>query len=332
MWHRRVAPVPGLGEVVGLEGAHASCEDGGLAIEEHLVARARTLASKGGPQVVAVQDPVAGGLDACERAERRQQIEGRAHVADDGRGHEPRTPEDRRFAHAALERVAFAATQQAGRAPVGVVDQPRPIVRGEDDERPLVEAELLQGGDDPSHAPVDLLDRIGVKTRRVAPGELRRGEERDVHHRVGEVDEEGPFAVRSNELDGLLRIAAGDRVLVGGALDFRFIVEDGDVVVRRIGLPPCVGLRLGTPVRRTGYLVHVVGVGNPPVRREPVPGREMLRQVTEVPLAERPGHVAGIRERLGYGDLFRGEATAGVGKQDPPGVRGQSRCEPGSGP
>jgi len=143
-----------------------------------------------------------------------------------------------------------------------------------------------------------------------------------VHHRVGEVDEERPFAVRSNELYGLLRVAAGDRVLVGGALDLRLVVKDGDVVVLRIGLPPRVRLRLRTSVRRSGHLVHVVGVGDPPVRREPVPGREMLRQVTEVPLAEGPGHVAGLRERLGYGDLLRGEPAAGVGKQDPPGVRG----------
>ena len=87
--------------------------------------------------------------------------------------------------------------------------------------------------DDLPHAPVDLLDGVGVQPDGVATVELLRGEERDVHHRVGQVDEEGPVLVGPDELDRLLGVAAGDRVLVGGPLDLLLVADDGHVVVGR---------------------------------------------------------------------------------------------------
>ena len=52
---------------------------------------------------------------------------------------------------------SLALAQRPGRAGVVAVGQPRAVVRGEDDQRVVVEAVLLQRGEDLADGPVDLL-------------------------------------------------------------------------------------------------------------------------------------------------------------------------------
>src|SRR5262249_61815121 len=93
--------------------------------------------------------------------------------------------------------------------PGPLVAPPGAVVAAEDDERPALQAQLRQRRYELAHAPVDLLDGVAVGAARAAAGEALPGEERDVRHRVGEVEEERPVAVRPDETDGLFDVAAG---------------------------------------------------------------------------------------------------------------------------
>ena len=113
---------------------------------------------------------------------------------------------------------------------------------------------------------------------------------------------------------GLLGVAAGERGLVGGALDELLVA-----IERR---RPPVGLLIepaGGPLRRGRRGVHVVRVRQAEVVVEAVPQRMMgrdVRVIAQVPLADARRGVASRLEGLGQRDLLAGQAAGRVAPQD----------------
>ena len=66
-----------------------------------------------------------------------------------------------------------------------------------------------------AHGLVDLLDDVAEEALRRASAEASRTEERDVRHRVGEVEEEGALAVPLDEGDRAPPVLGGELRLVG---------------------------------------------------------------------------------------------------------------------
>ena len=113
-------------------------------------------------------------------------------------------------------------------------------------------------------------------------------------------------------VDRLLGVALGERVLVGGPLDDRLVAHQRDV--------PVLDLRVEEPRTRLGGRARRRGpcrwsrecrssVSKPWLRRQ------VLRQVAEVPLADAGGGVALGLESLGQRDLVGRQPAGGVGEQ-----------------
>ena len=100
-----------------------------------------------------------------------------------------------------------------GRAVVAEA-QPRPVVRREDDQRALVEAEALQGGEHFAHRPVDFLDHVAVEAQGRMAAEFVAHVQRHVRHAVGEIEEEGPRGAALDELYSPLGVPRGELLLI----------------------------------------------------------------------------------------------------------------------
>ena len=152
----------------------------------------------------------------------------------------PVPPHDRRHADAALVERALQPAQRARRAEelrVRAADAVvgRAVVRREDDDRPLVEAQLADEVEDAPDLPVHARDhrRVGgprrrvrevavvAAVRRVGPEAPVLGErvlghlESEVRHRRREKEEEGPVLVVANEGPGALGDEVGSVGLPG---------------------------------------------------------------------------------------------------------------------
>ena len=102
----------------------------------------------------------------------------------------PRPAGDERHPHAALPHRSLALAQPPGAAGVVAVAQPRAVVAGEDHERVVGELVLVERLQDLAHRPVDLLDHVAEQPLLALPLELVADEQRDVRHRVRDVQEE----------------------------------------------------------------------------------------------------------------------------------------------
>ncbi|MEE2971949.1 MAG: hypothetical protein VX672_02400, partial [Planctomycetota bacterium] len=161
----------------------------------------------------------------------------------------------------------------------------------------------LQRGEDPAHAPVDLLDDVAVRTAATRPSELSGGVEGNVRHRMGDVEEEWPVGMLVDEVDRRLGGPSRQLSLI------RFPLQD---------LRP---LEIGKRVRiaialRTMELGHVVGVGNPLEDVEALIRRQVTPAMPEMPLAETAGRVAPAREHVGDGVLVGVESVIVRRKHD----------------
>ena len=74
-----------------------------------------------------------------------------------------------------------------------------------------------------AHAPVDLFDHVAIQAAAAAAAERARGKQRHVRKGVGQIEEERGPLMAGDKLHGLFGIAAGERGLVGGALDLLFV-------------------------------------------------------------------------------------------------------------
>ena len=97
---------------------------------------------------------------------------------------------------------------------------------------------------------------------------------------MSEVDEEGFGSIRFDEFDGLIGISLGDGVLVRWAFDDGGIVDDGNLEL--FDWSNVVGILLTfRAISWKSFLgIHVIGVGNAPVRIESMISRQMLFQMS----------------------------------------------------
>ena len=168
------------------------------------------------------------------------------------------------------------------------------IVGGEEDQRLLVESLLLQLPEDLAHGPVQLLDRVPVLSISRFTLELHSRIQGKVNHGMGYVEEERHCLVLANEANGFLGVAAGDGVLLHRCLD--------DLLASNQG-------------QRYVFAVHIIAVGNPVVAVKTLGGRQEIRMVPEMPLADAAGGVAPGFENFGYGQLRGVESLARRGKE-----------------
>ena len=184
--------------------------------------------------------------------------------------------------------------------------QPRAVVAGEQHRR--VRAELLHADriENAADRLVDLLDHVAVHPAGGLARERIGPEQRDVRQRVGDIQEErllaaaGPGGVALDVLDRPLRVPLGDRRLIGRLLQHRGgrglpVLTPLRLHERHVELPPVeCGERVGRLVRVAVGPGHVVGVRDAGILVEAVRGRQELRQVPEVPLADHAGRIARV--------------------------------------
>ena len=155
--------------------------------------------------------------------------------------------------------------------------KPGPVVGGEDHQRLSVDAQFLQGFQDPAHPLVNLLDHVAVETAPAFAQVLLPGVERDVRQAVGEIQKERLIVALPDVVHRFAGVAGSQRVLVGRSFHHVRVFDDGNVKllnrrdVIRIpgGLLPVVGKSL--------LSIHVVGVGNAPVGIEAVVDGQIFR-------------------------------------------------------
>jgi len=113
--------------------------------------------------------------------------------------------------------------------------KPRAIIAGEDKVGVLVEFKLTKEVGNATDLRVDVLDDIGVGVEGIGIPDLFWKVERNVGHGVGEVEEEGFFFVRFDELERAVGIASGDAALVDGEFDNLFVFDEPLLVGRVSG-------------------------------------------------------------------------------------------------
>ena len=197
---------------------------------------------------------------------------------------------------------------------MGLERQPRPVVAGEDDQRAAVEPERAQRVEDPSGAPVELLDDVAVHAGVARVDELGGAGQRDVRQVVSQVKEERLALVRFDETHRFLGVAPGQRSMIDRLFDHRLAAHQRHVPILRFGL--VVGG--GVPAAIAGHRhLHVVRVGQPEPRVEALPHRQELGQVAEMPLADHPRGVALRLQQLGDRDLVGRQTSGGIGAKHP---------------
>ena len=192
-----------------------------------------------------------------------------------------------------------------------VHDEPGAVIAAEDDQGSLVDARVTHGLEDLADAPVHLLDHVAVQAARTLARELRRGEQRHVRHVIGQVQEEGFLFLGGDKLHRLFSVAPCERRLLGGPFDDLLAAHE-----RHIPVLDLRGEQGRPPLLLFQGRVHVVDVGSAEEGIEAVPGRQVLRQVPEVPLTKTRRGVAAPLQGTGEGDLVLRQPAGGVGEED----------------
>ncbi len=155
-----------------------------------------------------------------------------------------------------------------------------PVVRGENDDRPVRQFQGFEPGEQPSHRVVQRLDHAGIdrlEGRGIVPDPQRLRRIRDVRGVVGQVDQEGAVAVVFDESFG-----------------------GGGQIVFALAAFGCRGLGI-----RLARMIEVEAV---------LPRAEAL--AADVPLAERAADVAGLLEVLRQHHLFQRHLHLDLGVQN----------------
>ena len=252
-------------------------------------------------------DPPRGRAGAAQGRHRGEHVHGGDQpVALRAGGCEAGQARDERNASAALEDAHLALAQLAGAAGVVPVALPRTVVAREDDEGVVGESVLLERRHDPARGRVDLADHVAVGPLLAHARHAQGRAERDVGHRVGEVEEERLLAAPLDEVEGAEGVALRQ---------LRLLRQRRDGLAEAV---PVEHLQLGVAASRYPEVVegpHVVGVGQPVDLVEALLGGQERRAVAEVPLADHAGRVALLLQELGQGLLLRVEPVASGGAQ-----------------
>jgi len=178
-----------------------------------------------------------------------------------------------------------------------------PVVGGEDYERVLSQALAAKGIEHSSDAEVDFFDDIAVQSSKALASEILRDKQWDMRKAVGQVEEEGPVLVLLDELDRLIGVAFCYSVLVGRSFDYFFIAHQGHIPVFDFRFEKHLATAACDPV-------HIVAVGDAEVGIEAVVGRQIRRQMPEVPFADTSGNITLALESLGDCDFAFRQARA----------------------
>ena len=168
------------------------------------------------------------------------------------------------------------------------------VVGHEYHERFFVDPVLLERLQDFAGRPVDLLHRVAPFAVGRLAGEALARELRPVRHGVRQVEEKRLGLVLLDKADGLLSVTPGEQALI------RFLLNHL--------LHPQQRQRRITVFHATG-LAHVVGKRDAKVIVEPVPSRQKLWLIAEMPLAHDRRRIAAGLEHLRHGGLLRVQTT-----------------------
>ena len=97
--------------------------------------------------------------------------------------------------------------------------QPRPVITREDDQRIVRHTVSIECLENLPGRPVHLLHDVAVQALVARAPESLGHAQRDMGHRVGEVEKEGAVTVTIDEVDGAFRIADRESVLVRQLVD-----------------------------------------------------------------------------------------------------------------
>jgi len=283
-------------------------------------------------------DIVFRGLGGAGLDERGDDVDvGGERVGAGARVHDPRPAHDERDADAAFEGRALAFTERSGRTGMTSEVQPRSVVAGEHDDRVVGDALVLQRLQHGADGAVDVGQGVGVGRGALAL-EIRRGPERGVRHRGGEVQEERLVLAGAvmDEAHRAQPLGRGERVHVRPVADetHRMAVH----VARELG----VHLAAGFVADGVSERPHVVRVRQDHRIIEAMIRRHELRRVAEMPLADHAGVVPGVAEQGAERLLVVAEprlrlrAEGGAAEAEPVGVatrhqRGTGRSAHGLG-
>ena len=161
----------------------------------------------------------------------------------------------------------------------------------------------IERGEHRADRRIDLGEHVAIKSAGRRAPERLACEERDVRHRMGEVEEERPAIVGRggplDERDGALGVARRERRLILG----RHVGIDDAIPLdeRQRRKRPRLRLRVVRP--------HVVGIRQPEVLVEAVPRGQERGMMAEVPLADRRRAVAAVAKEFGERRLGGGETV-----------------------
>ena len=124
-------------------------------------------------------------------------------------------------------------------------------------------------------------------------------------HGMRQIQEERFVAVGLDKGHRFFGIPTGESVLVSGSLDLVLIPHKRHEPVTRLGI------EVRRAIFHFGWQVpvHVVRIWNTEPRIEAVTRRQILRSVSEMPLADDAGCVPQFSECFGDSDLARREAS-----------------------
>jgi len=247
------------------------------------------------PDIFAVDDAVLRNFSAREICDGGENVDGHCHLIADGACRDLSGPgHDAGLALSAVPGGPFAFAEWQCGAGVIAVGEPGAVVGGEDDQRVFFEAVFFESLTNLADGPVDFHDHIAVESLLGFAFELIADEQRDVGHRVRDVEKERPVTTFVDERYGVFGIPGGELCLFFAG---DFGVNHGFVFDQReIGKPFAGGGMKGP---------HIVGVGEPEVFIEAVSGGEELGQMAKVPFTVDGGIVTQRFEDFGDGGFVR---------------------------
>ena len=248
-----------------------------IEIEQGFAFQAWPRGRKQGPDIDSVHGEFRHG-GARQTRHRGQHVDGPGNApADRSARNSPGEARQEGFANAALICRALASAQLAGAALI-----PGPVVGREHHQRLIVEACLLELGQDFADAPIEFLHHVAVQAQWRLAAETLRRRQRNMRKGVRHVEEEGRVFGALDELKRLLGVARCQSLQHRGLLQRLGVVHQGP--------------------RR-----HVVGIRDAEVFVEAAFRRQVLRLMAEVPLADAHGLVALRLEHGGESGLRIGE-------------------------
>ncbi len=206
-------------------------------VVKELVAHGLGVALQQRGDIHAVNGAAGGKRRAGEGGDGGEQVDGGGErITHRARRNASGCPHDAGHALTALEGADFAVAQRTGGAAVVLEAEPGAVVGGENDIGVIREFQLAQQVEDATHLGVEVLDGVDVGAFGIGVADVVGHIERDVRHRIGQVEEERALLVFLDEGDAAIRAAAGDGALVHREFDDLLVLHQRGLPFREGGL------------------------------------------------------------------------------------------------